>query len=163
MKKTKICSLLMLIGLLLPNAQILAQNSLSILPLPELNAVCPNDPVTYTISNWNTTCHTVDIQNKGSIQSKTYNEDDHTYTLVVLWDNKPDTPYITVTRNTSTGCMTAAPDKKWKVFIKSITGLKPTVTLAPSAFPIGIQLPVACTSDHIHLTYYSPTGKSGSS
>lgn len=132
--KTKRIDFFYLIAFMLANigAAISQPPQLGISPNPEANAVCPNENITYTISNYNGTCHSITVTNGAVIQD---NDDG---ILIVNWPDNGAAGSITVTRNPS-GCSGVAPGQTWSAPIKTLALATPTITgpLAPNGPPAG--------------------------
>ncbi len=115
--------------------------TLSISPNSEANAVCPLGDITYTISNYNTTCHTISVINGTVVQD---NDDG---TLIVNWFDNGLKGSITVTRNSS-GCSDKAGTQTFDVPIKTLAQVRPTITgpLAPNGPRAGFVNQVTYTA-----------------
>jgi hypothetical protein len=120
---------------------ICSSQTLGISPNSEANAVCPRGDITYTISNYNTACHTISVINGTVVQ----NNDDGT--LIVNWFDNGLKGSITVTRNND-GCSGIAGTRTFDVPIKTLAQVRPTITgpLAPNGPRAGFVNPVTYTA-----------------
>ncbi|MBP6825005.1 MAG: T9SS type A sorting domain-containing protein [Saprospiraceae bacterium] len=130
--------------LIIISPYLLKSQSLGISPNPLLHAQCPNIDVAFVISNWSSGCHSVSIEN-GILQSGPSIVGSNA-TIVVRWDNVAAEGKIIVTRSTESSCSNAANTATFVAPIKSIAGLKPTITTNPADYKIGIPLTVQCTA-----------------
>jgi len=129
--KTKKLDIICTTLLFLMNLSMCLSQTLSISPNSEDNAVCPNVNVTYTITNYNPTCHSISTVNGTLVQDK----DDGT--LIMNWLDNGAKGSITVTKNTS-GCSGIAGTRTFDVPIKTLAQATPTIT-GPSGPAAGFQ------------------------
>ncbi|MGB4975041.1 MAG: hypothetical protein WBO32_20390, partial [Cyclobacteriaceae bacterium] len=119
--KTRKLKLLSFLALLFGILNHTNSQTLSMSPNPEDNAVCPGITITYTIANYNATCHSISVINGETVQD---NDDG---TLKVKWFDNGAKGSITITRN-ATGCSGVAGTRTFDAPIRTLAFSTPTIT-----------------------------------